>query len=473
MSKYAALSELPTFAVGSNGRPTLDLYASTALGDSQTVLDGQRITGIRVFRAGKFKNSDGVESKWSVADLKAMVSNFHELRGNGILPHIPVRENHSRDIRSVVGYFADLRVEGQFLVADLDLTEPDAQQRYARGTYRARSLEVGGYETNDGEVYYPTVMGLAFCDIPAVEGLYAAAMSAYEKGDLPEVRQFAAPAATAKTKAAPAAGQADPADQNGVEGEPEFSSPGEALKDILIDLHELKDLLAGDPDSEATLQRIVDAITAFSDDLNNPGDGSDDPAQGANAKTGKAPANHTSKSDDTPSPEAPKVALIKFALNGAEYDVDETAKPVLDAFAAQNATLVSQVTAATEQISALQAAATESAYAVRDSVVDRWLSDKKIAPAEVEAQKAFCRTLSDEQFAAHKAMKDSAAVLSFTAPVGTGAPEQDAEKAKAEKVAEYSKTLRMMHLAGVTGDAYSNSKPFKALVALGVTPEGI
>ena len=466
VSKFAGLRELPTFAVGTNGRPALDLYASTSLGDSQATLDGQRITGIKVFRAGKFKNSEGVEAKWSIADLKAMVSNFYELRSTGILPHIPVRENHTRDIRSVVGYFADLRVEGQFLVADLDLTEPDAQQRYSRGTYRARSLEVGGYETNAGEVYYPTVMGLAFCDIPAVEGLYAAAMSAYDKDLQPEVRQFAAPAAAAKAK--PMATDVEPA-----ESEPEFSSPAEALKDILIDLHELKDLLAGDPDSEATLQRIVDAISAFNDDLNTPGDGSDDPTQGASAKTGAAPANHTSKSNDTPSPEAPKVALIKFSLNGADYDVDETAKPVLDAFAAQNATLVQQVTAAGEHITALQNAATENAYAARDTVVDGWLHGKKIAPAEVEAQKAFCRTLSDEQFAAHKAMKETAPVLTFAAPVGTGAPEQDAEKAKAEKTSEFSKTLRMMHLAGVTGDAYTNSKPYKALVALGVTPEGI
>ncbi len=101
-----------------------------------------------------------------------MVFNFRMLRERGLFPNVPVRADHSWSVNSLVGYFADLRVENNHLVADLEITEPEALERWNRGTYRARSLEVGMYETNDESVFWPVVMGVAFVDIPAVEGLY-------------------------------------------------------------------------------------------------------------------------------------------------------------------------------------------------------------------------------------------------------------------------------------------------------------
>lgn len=462
MPTYGSVAELPTEATGADGRPFLDLFASTGTLDTPPVA-GHAVVGMKIFRVGSFKNSAGESTKWTAADLRQMVENFHALRSNGIFPNIPVRENHGRDVREVVGYFTDLRVDGKFLVADLDLTEPTAAERYTRGTYRARSLEVGSYETNNGEVYYPTVMGLAFCDIPAVEGLYAAAVSSYDKGT---VRSFGATAAGPAKTAAPAAPE-PAADET---GEPPFATPQEGLKDVLIDLHELKDLLAGDPDSEATLQRIVDAVTAFNDDLNTPGDASDDAPSGGNGTTaGKA---STVKPNPTRSHASPE-ALVKFTLAGTTVEVDEAAKPGLDAFAAAYAGLETANAALATENEALKVSAQEQAFTARDAAVDAWLAGKKITPAEVEPQKAFCRSLTDEQFAAHASLKEQAQVLTFAAPVATGgAPTAPAADDQEKKVAEYNKTLRMMSLAGVQGDAYTNSKPFKALVALGLTPEG-
>jgi hypothetical protein len=118
----------------------------------------------------------GYESTWDEYHLDQMIANFHHLKTSGVFPNVPVRADHSMSIQSVVGYITKLYrdlTDPSFLAADMEITEPDAMERWERKTYRARSLEVGPYETNDGAIYYPTVFGLAFVDIPAVEGLYA------------------------------------------------------------------------------------------------------------------------------------------------------------------------------------------------------------------------------------------------------------------------------------------------------------
>ena len=135
--------------------------------------DGQSatITGWPVFKAGTFADSMGFVETWTVEHLAQMVSNFNLLRTS--VPHIPVRADHGRSVENIKGYITDLRVESGFLLADLDLTEPDAVAKWERGTYRNRSAEIGFYETNEGAAYYPVFLGVAFVDFGAVEGLFS------------------------------------------------------------------------------------------------------------------------------------------------------------------------------------------------------------------------------------------------------------------------------------------------------------
>lgn len=133
------------------------------------------LTGIRVFKEGTFRDSMGMQRTWEAIHLEQMVNHFKLLRDNKILQDVPVREGHPSIFGSggaVVGYITDVRHEKGFLLADLEFTEPDATGKWDRGTYRARSLEVGMYETNAEAAYWPVVFGLAFVDIGAVEGLY-------------------------------------------------------------------------------------------------------------------------------------------------------------------------------------------------------------------------------------------------------------------------------------------------------------
>lgn len=159
---------------------------------SLTLLDEHQATnetivrGMKVFRTGTFKDSLGRQSTWTTKDLCDIVAHFAQLRSSGVLPNVPVRADHTATVKDIVGWFVDVRVEGDFLLADVEFTEPDALARYNRGTYRNKSLEVGTYETNDGNKYNPVVLGLAFVDIPAVEGLFrhpAASQGTSGEGD--------------------------------------------------------------------------------------------------------------------------------------------------------------------------------------------------------------------------------------------------------------------------------------------------
>lgn len=134
-----------------------------------------KIVDLKIFKSGTFKDSMGFQRTWEPEHLEQMIFNYNLLKNRGIFPNVPVREGHPGIFGSggsVQGWIDTLRHADEFLVADLSITEPEALAKWERGTYRGRSLEVGMYETNDESTYWPTVMGLAFVDIPAVEGLY-------------------------------------------------------------------------------------------------------------------------------------------------------------------------------------------------------------------------------------------------------------------------------------------------------------
>lgn len=133
---------------------------------------GWSIHGLKVFRAGKMKDSKGRQRQWEIDHLDQMIANFNYLRQRQLFVDVPVRADHSISVRNVVGYFESVRREDNFIVADLEITEKDAADKWNRRTWRARSLEVGAYESNDESVYWPAIMGVAFVDIGAVEGLY-------------------------------------------------------------------------------------------------------------------------------------------------------------------------------------------------------------------------------------------------------------------------------------------------------------
>ena len=162
---------------------------------------------VKIFRVGTFTNSAGKTRTWTHDDLDAAVENFRILRDNDSLPNIPVREDHTQSIKDVVGYFTDVRRVGDFLIADWEWASADAQSKWDQKQYRNKSVEIGQYVQNDGTKYDPVVLGLAFVDLPAVEGLYRIADHGDDmpnKDDSPTAEEVAAAAEKAATDQAAA-----------------------------------------------------------------------------------------------------------------------------------------------------------------------------------------------------------------------------------------------------------------------------
>jgi hypothetical protein len=429
---------VPDYALGSNGRPAIMVAPAEDTSEfALPVAVGSHVTDLPVFKTGKVKDSKGRAHNWSVADLDQMVANFTTLRDTGKFPNVPVRANHSRDVNQIGGYYTALRRKGNMLFADIEFTEPEMQAKYERKTYRARSIEIGAYESNDGEVTFPAVMGLAFCDIPAVEGLFSASVSAYENESDREVILFAAPPADAGGGGA-AAGAAE---DEGAEDQQETV----ALAAVLSALHALAGQVTDNPDAHTAVMTIIGAVQAMQSDESE--DTSGEPKPPAKTNAGAL------------------VETFQFTVDGAAVEIagDENTRRVLETFAAANTRL-------TERVTSLEADAETVRQESRERAVDGWLDGKKIVPAQVEGLKAYVKTLTDEQFTAHSALMDLTPQPGITAEHGGGGGE-DAASTEAEKVNALRLTYSMLKTAGLPADKLAKSKPALALAALNVPVE--
>lgn len=146
------------------------------------------VDDVAVFRTGSFEDSMGRRNLWERTHLDSMVSNFAMLKDRNIFADVPIRSGHpgwlivgTEGNGKVVGYHKSLRVETRqsthdgnsydYLIASYDIIDPEAQQAIKSGLWRNRSAEVATYVTNDGAEYFPVYFGVAYVDIPAVEGL--------------------------------------------------------------------------------------------------------------------------------------------------------------------------------------------------------------------------------------------------------------------------------------------------------------
>jgi hypothetical protein len=157
------------------------------------------IEGVEIFRTGVFRGN-----LFDQEYLQALVDHFQLLKELDSFRDVPVRVDHpdmfglKNRMNSVVGYVARLylkdtgktlnvkynqidengeesvvqaTVPDVRLVADMEITEPDAFEKIRRTTYRNRSVELGSFADNDGNTYSPTFMGVAWVDIPQVDKL--------------------------------------------------------------------------------------------------------------------------------------------------------------------------------------------------------------------------------------------------------------------------------------------------------------
>jgi hypothetical protein len=143
---------------------------------------------VAVFRSGTFRDSAGIQATYEKLHIDQLVGNFNHLKDSGIFPDVPVRDGHpSWLVRGlpgngkVVGYHDKVWTEnlaaphdGQnydYVLTDMNITDPEAARSIENGTWRNRSAEIISYLSNTEAEYWPVLGGVAWVDIPAVEGL--------------------------------------------------------------------------------------------------------------------------------------------------------------------------------------------------------------------------------------------------------------------------------------------------------------
>lgn len=146
------------------------------------------VQDVAVFRSGTFADSMGFVTSWESIHIDQFVAHFEMLKNRNIFADVPVRDGHPGFLISgqegngkVVGYHTSLRAEERislhdgnpytYLIAEYEILDPEAQEKIGSGLWRSLSAEVGRYVTNDGAEFWPVYWGVAYVDIPAVEGL--------------------------------------------------------------------------------------------------------------------------------------------------------------------------------------------------------------------------------------------------------------------------------------------------------------
>lgn len=183
------------------GKPTFSSFARTT--DSGNEITVHKYENVPVFRSGEFADSLGRMKEWMPEQMSAMVANYDKLKADGNFTHVPVRKGHpsmfdGNVMDNLIGYITGLRTEVRasplggddeeytFLIADYEILDAEAQAKIDSGLFVNRSAEIGMYPTNAPvKEYWPAFMGVAYVDIPAVEGLNhnspAEAISAFAK----------------------------------------------------------------------------------------------------------------------------------------------------------------------------------------------------------------------------------------------------------------------------------------------------
>lgn len=170
------------------GSPVREYAAKASKGEGQSYFIEKK----PIFRSGGFADSEGFEHEWEALHITQMFDHFQLMSSRGVFEDVPVRKGHpdrgglfggeSRNrMDELVGYITGVTAEerknptdGQtytYLLADLEIIQKDAIENIKSGLWRNMSAEIGPYVTNNNAEYWPCIMGVAYVDIPAVEGL--------------------------------------------------------------------------------------------------------------------------------------------------------------------------------------------------------------------------------------------------------------------------------------------------------------
>lgn len=155
-------------------------------GKTEAGHDYLRVKDVPIFRSGEFEDSMGERTAFDSFMIETIVRNFDYLKSAKIFDKPVVRSGHpsmftNDRMKSVIGYIDDIRSENReaphdheeytYVIADLLILDKESIPKIESGLLFNRSAEIGPYKDNRGQVVGPCMLGVAYVDIPAVEGL--------------------------------------------------------------------------------------------------------------------------------------------------------------------------------------------------------------------------------------------------------------------------------------------------------------
>lgn len=413
-----------------------EMYASNVL-HRQAENGNNVLENLRIFKVGTFTDMFGFEHTWDDVHLEQMVQHYKLLRDGGYLPNVPLRAGHTMSVRDVVGYFEDVYRDpddDQFLSATVEFTEPDAWEKWERGTWRSRSIEIGMYETNDGRSFWPVVMGLAFVDIPAVEGLHARQKSQFNFStyvtDNEENNLF--PDINTNPQAWADAVNADPEGFNKAAAYAAWVDAANYAQACL------------------NWERAVNYAHALEQEAQQ--------NSGQASITGNQPS--TSEEQTT---------------GGGQPPVNHAAPPQVMNFRV-NGQSTSDFAAIQSHIDTLEAYRAEAQTAGRRSFVEDLARENKIAASQIDALANHALTLNDEQFATFRQMYENAPAMPGVGQhfglENTGEQQQhqsNTGEVKPDEIETAKEIVSQHRRAGMSEDKIQATASYKKLTAAGIT----
>lgn len=357
----------------------MDYESFSYIPDDTEKYNKELIKNVQIFKAGEYRGK-----KWTKDIVKKIVDNFKKLKKIADFEP-PVRIGHRsgnsvENAKSVIGYINNLKSnDNGDLYADMNITEEEGLKKIKDTTLRKRSIEIGPYETNKGEIFNEVLWGVGWVDIPQVEKL--AEVKVYSK--LLEEDKMD------KEKYDALVNEAN-----------ELMANKEASKELLKKcVSSLKQLMTSKIKDEkfydvSMISNFISSLTNKVEDMMDKKDEKKDEKDDSGDKSETKEDDSKDKSD-----EGEENATDKGGEGAPEEDKKESEQ--LD----KHDELVQLDKTQYEKLLSYEKQVNELKVAQKVSKIDSFCKEAKIVSAMMDVEKEFALSLTDEQFEKYVQLK--------------------------------------------------------------------
>jgi len=391
---------------------------------------GSKVTNVHIFKPGEYRGT-----KWTSEIVKKIVDNFKSLKEKaGFEP--PVRIGHRGDdsvenAKNVIGYVDNLYTDEEGnLFSDIEVYKDEDIEHLKK---LKRSVELGPYETNDGEEFETALWGLGLVDIPQVERL--AEVNVYSK----PMDEMANKKPYGDVTYADPGYQKDKVKRYPLDTEEHvraawsyINMPKNAEK---YTSEQLKNIKA----------KIKSAAKKFGIEI---AEEKMEKEEKSTEKVDKKEEESKDSAEETSEGKSDKAELDKEEADDDEKEKSDDKSEKMDKepeMVSMSKEEAAELKAAKEKLEKIEVEKAKTKLALRAEKIDAFHKEAKIVPAMLDKEKEFAQSLSDEQFDKYVEIKNSMPKLvelgKESGSQTSNEPDKDTEAQKLEKVTQKAKEL--------------------------------